>query len=70
MKAADYTYVMVTREFGFPIFIAPTGLRQIAEVTDNIREAQRWTEKDTQSSKIKYFQAVTGFNGLTFEKLC
>lgn len=69
MKATDYNYVMVTREFGYPIYIAPTGLRQIAEVTDNETDAQKWSEKDTRSSKIKYFQAVTGFKGLTFEKI-
>lgn len=58
--------VMVTREFGSPIYIAPSSSNGI-NVTDKVEEAEIWGDMDF--SKIHYHKAITGFNELTFEEL-
>jgi hypothetical protein len=58
--------VMVTREFGSPIYIAPSSDNGI-NVTDKIEEAEIWGDMDL--GKIQYHRAITCFNELTFEPL-
>jgi len=61
-------YVMVTHEFGTPIYIAPLKDLQI-QVTPNKEEAELWSELDKSPSKLQYHVASTGYNGLEFEKV-
>ena len=64
LKAINATEkkVMVTYEFGTPVFIGVDGL-----ATDKKEEAEIWSALDT--SKLGYWKAVTGYKGLTFENL-
>lgn len=58
--------VMVTREFGSPIYIAASSSNTI-NVTDKVEEAEIWDCMDF--GKIHYHKAITGFSELTFEEL-
>lgn len=58
--------VMVTREFGYPIFIAPLKNLADIEVTDKVEEAEKWSP-ELDGTKLAYHKAVTGFKGLAFE---
>ena len=58
--------VMVTREFGNEIFIAPLKNSNI-QITDKKEDAEKWSEIYDQS-KLAYYKAVTGYKGLKFEK--
>lgn len=59
-------YVMVTYEFGDPVYIAPMKDLQV-QITPNLEEAEEWSELDT-TTKLDYHKAVTGFKALKFEK--
>lgn len=68
LKLHPDKYVMVTYEFGDPIFIAPLKDLQI-QVTPNKTEAETWTELDNTPTKLNYHKTVTGYQKLVFEKL-
>jgi len=61
-------FVMVTYEFGSPIFIAPLKNLQI-QVTSNREDAELWSELDNSKTKLDYYIVCTGYKGLKFEKL-
>lgn len=62
-----HNLVMVTYEFGKPIFIAPLkGLRG-CNVTPNKEDAEKWSEFDR--SKLGYHKAITGYKQLLFETI-
>lgn len=61
-------YILVTREFSNPVYIAPCSLQSV-NVTDRKEEAAQWDERDITAAKLGYHRAVTGFNKLLFEKL-
>jgi len=68
LKSHPDKYIMVTYEFGNPIFIAP--LRDLqTQVTPNRNEAELWSELDNTDTKLKYHIAYTGYTGLKFEKI-
>jgi len=67
MKANNANKVMVTREFGYPIYIAPLKDGQI-QITDKIEEAVKWGDRDGEH-KLDYQRIVTGYKGLTFESI-
>lgn len=56
--------IMVTYEFGQPIYVAPLKGGKI-QVTDKKEDAELWSEFD--GTKLKYHTAVTGYKELTFE---
>jgi hypothetical protein len=59
---------MVTKEFGTPIYIAPT-IESEVDATDKVFEAEIWNQADTESAvKLKYFRYVTGWD-LQFEEV-
>ena len=66
LKEHPDRYVMVTYEFGDPIYIAPLKDLEI-QVTPNRNEAEEWSELDT-TTKLEYHRTVTGFKKLKFEK--
>jgi hypothetical protein len=66
LKLHPEKYVMVTYEFGDPIYIAPLKDLQI-QVTPNRTEAETWAEIDNTPVKLEYHKIVTGYRGLTFE---
>lgn len=66
-KANPGIWVLVTKEFTDPIYIAPPPLSGIY-TTDKKEEAEKWSYVDTISSTLKYFSAVTGWK-LEWEKL-
>jgi len=68
LKENPDQYVMVTHEFGTPIYVAPLRDLQI-QVTPNKEEAELWNELDKSPSKLGYHVAVTGYKGLKFEKV-
>lgn len=68
LKANPEQYILVTREFGDPIYIAPQKLTG-CEVTIKETEAERWSSMDTTPTKLSFFRTISGFTGLTFEKI-
>lgn len=66
LKLRPSTYVMVTYEFGTPIYIAPLKDLQV-QVTGDIAEAELWTELDKTPTKLDYHIALTGYKQLRFE---
>lgn len=68
LKLHPDKYVMVTYEFGDPIFIAPLKDLQI-QVTPNKNEAELWSELDNSPTKLDYHIASTGYKQLKFEKI-
>jgi len=68
LKIHPDQYVMVTYEFGDPIYIAPLKDLQI-QVTPNKNEAELWSELDNSPTKLEYHIASTGYKGLKFEKV-
>ena len=68
LKIHPDQYVMVTYEFGDPIYIAPIKDLQI-QVTPNKNEAELWSELDNSPTKLEYHIASTGYKGLKFEKV-
>lgn len=61
-------YVMVTYEFGAPIYIAPLKEMKI-QVTAVKSEAEIWSEMDNTPIKLEYHQIATGYKHLVFQKL-
>ena len=61
----DNNLVMVTREFGYELFIAPLMNGEI-QTTDIKKDAENWSEFD--GTKLEYYKAVTGYSQLKFEK--
>jgi len=59
--------VMVTHQYGAPIYIAPA-LGDGIEVTDKLSEAEVWGENDTET-KLKYHRAITCWDGIQFETI-
>ena len=68
LKLHPDKYVMVTYEFGTPIYIAPLKDLQI-QVTPSRNEAEIWSELDTSPTKLQYHIVYTGYQGLKFEKI-
>lgn len=65
MKERKQQYIMVTHEFGNPVYIAAN-----ATATDKKEDAEIWGFEDTVSiAKLPYHKAVTGYKGLTFEQI-
>ena len=58
--------VMVTYEFGTPIYIAPTKNGAVT-ITDKKGDAELWSELDL--SKLKFIQTLSGYADLKFEKV-
>ena len=67
LKLHPDKYVMVTYEFGEPLFIAPLKNLRI-QVTSNVTKAELWSELDNSPTKLQYHIACTGYNSLKFEK--
>jgi len=68
LKLHPDQYVMVTYEFGDPIYIAPLKDLQI-QVTPNRNEAELWGELDNSPTKLQFHIATTGYKGLKCEKV-
>lgn len=69
LKLHPEKYVMVTHEFGNPIYIAPIkGLSGI-QVTDKKEEAEVWSAMDYTPVKLGYHKAVSGYKGLNWEQI-
>jgi hypothetical protein len=64
-------YIMVTREFGTPVYIAPlSGKLSGINVTGIKAEAEKWDERDTASPhKLDYHKAISGYKELKFEAI-
>ena len=66
LKLHPEKFVMVTREFGDPIYIAP--LKDLmVQVTPNRDEAEEWTVLDKSDHKLGYHKVLTGYSRLSFE---
>ena len=59
--------VMVTREFGNEIYIAPLKNLKI-QITNKKEHAENWS-KEYDQSKLDYYIIATGYKGLIFEKI-
>lgn len=68
LKANPQKYVLVTREFGSPIYIAPPTLESV-NISDKIEGAEIWASLDNTPTKLGYYKAVTGYKGLQFEQI-
>lgn len=68
LKLHPSKYVMVTYEFGTPIYIAPLKDLQV-QVTGDIAEAELWAELDRTPTKLDYHIALTGYAKLRFESV-
>jgi len=66
LKMHSCKYVMITYEFGNPIYVAP--LKDLLiQVTLNVDEAELWGELDTTQTKLEYHKVCTGYKELRFE---
>jgi len=68
LKLHPDQYVIVTYEFGEPIYIAPLKDLQM-QITPNRNEAELWSELDNSPTKLQYHITTTGYKGLMFEKV-
>lgn len=68
LKLHPEKYLMVTYEFGEPIYIAPL-LNLKIQVTSIKSEAEIWSELDKNPIKLEYYKISTGYKGLTFEQI-
>lgn len=68
LRAHPDKYVMVTYEFGEPIYIAPLHNLQI-QATPDRQKAEIWSELDNTTTKLEYHIVSTGYKGLKFEKV-
>ena len=62
------TFVMVTTEFGYDLFIGKLDQKGNMQVTDKAEEAQLW-DPNFDQTKIEYHRAVTGYKGLEFRSI-
>jgi len=68
LKLHPDKFIMVTYEFGDPIFIAPLKNMQI-QITLNRNEAELWSKLDNTLTKLHYHNICTGYTELVFEKV-
>ena len=68
LKLHPGKYVMVTYEFGDPIYIAPLKNMEI-QVTTMQSNAEVWSEMDNSPIKLDYHRMATGLKQLVFQKL-
>ena len=68
LKAHPDKYVMVTYEFGDPIYIAPLTNLQI-QITIVRSEAEIWNKLDHTPIKLEYHRKLTGYSKLQFERI-
>lgn len=68
LKLHPDKFVMVTYEFGEPIYIAPLQNSEI-QVTLDRTEAEKWGGLDNSSAKLSYHAAYTGYKMLMFERI-
>ncbi len=61
-------YLLVTYEFGEPVYIAPPPLIGIKTTTDKDK-AEIWSSIDNTETKLSYYRAVTKFTELKFEEI-
>jgi hypothetical protein len=62
-------YVLVTREFGYPLYIGELDEHLKITVTANLTEAKKWGALDAgHEGKLSFHRIITGYNGLKFEK--
>lgn len=66
-KARVQPKVMVTREFGSVIYIAPSKNLQV-QITDKLEEAEVWDNNDGDN-KLQFHRVLTGYTGLVYEPL-
>lgn len=71
LKLHPEKYVLVTREFGYPLYIGvSTGLGALEfDIEDDASKAQQWSSLDNTDTKLNYYRAITGFKGLNFEQI-
>lgn len=62
-----HNLIMVTHEFGYPIYIAPFNSFINPSITDKKEEAEKWSAFD--KTKIEFHKALTGYKGLVFETI-
>lgn len=66
-KANPEKYLMVSYEFGAPVYIAPLENLEI-QIADKKEEAEVFSYADTLSAiKLAFHKTVTGLNGLKWE---
>ncbi len=59
---------MVTREFGFALYISKHRNGNSFDVTDNVEDAQVWDDRDGLA-KLEYHKAITGYTKLAYEPI-
>ena len=63
-------YVLVTYEFGYPIYIGELDEHLKITFTKVLTDAKKWGElAATHEGKLKFHQAVTGYKELKFQKI-
>lgn len=67
LKLHPEKFVMVTYEFGEPIFIAPC-LNLRTQVTFDISEAEKWSAPDNSPHRLAYHATATGYKQLIYEQ--
>ena len=72
LKQNPEKYVMVTYEFGEPLYIAPSSglsMKDVKVVTEK-EQAEIWSALDNGNPhKIFYYQTATGYKELKFERI-
>lgn len=68
LKLHPEKYVMVTRQYGSPIYIAPLKNGDIT-ITDTAKEAEIWSSLDVTPTKLDYHKIATDYTELKFEQI-
>ena len=63
-------FVLVTHQFGYPLYIGELDKHLKITVTNNLNEAKRWGNLDAlHEGKLSFHRIITGYDSLNFEKL-
>lgn len=68
LKIHPEKYILVTHEFGVPVFIAPINGLSGVNVTNDKQKAQIWGALDNTDTKLSYHKSATGYKGLIWEQ--
>jgi hypothetical protein len=63
-------FVLVTHQFGYPLYIGELDEHLKITVTTNFAEAKKWGKLDAgHEGKLSFHRIITGYDSLNFEKI-
>ena len=69
-EAGTDEFVLVTHQFGYPLYIGELDEHLKITVTSNLNDAKKWGNLDAlHEGKLSFHKIVTGLKELKFEKI-